>query len=91
MSDLYMIVGFEVQPCSVKRTPGKPIEAVECGPDANAPAEPQIIETGVQVVYSYDVFWWVGLAGPGLQSLLPADATCVACIGAVFPRRVTVL
>lgn len=54
MSDLYMIVGFEVQPCSIKRTPGKAIESVECGPDAASQPEPQQIDTGVQIVYSYD-------------------------------------
>ena len=53
----YMIVGFEVQPCSVKRAPGKPIANVDCGPDADRPPEAQEIKEGEAVVYSYDVFW----------------------------------
>jgi hypothetical protein len=28
--DMYMIVGFEVSPCSIKRTAGKPIEDIVC-------------------------------------------------------------
>lgn len=27
---MYMIVGFEVSPCSIKRTAGKPIEDIMC-------------------------------------------------------------
>jgi hypothetical protein len=27
---MYMIVGFEVSPCSIKRTAGKPIEDIVC-------------------------------------------------------------
>lgn len=57
MSDLYMIVGFEVQPCSVNRVAGKAIENVDCGPDSDRPPEGQEIKEGVQIVYSYDVFW----------------------------------
>ena len=53
-----MIVGFEVMPCSVKRTFGDAIGPVNCKPwphDANP--EPQLIEEGADILYSYDVFW----------------------------------
>ena len=38
----YMVVGFEVSPCSIKREAGKAIE--------------DIVE-GAEIVYSYDVYW----------------------------------
>lgn len=56
--EMWMIVGFEVMPCSVKRTYGQPIEAVKCMPwsEENNPT-PQPIAEGEDIVYSYDVFW----------------------------------
>jgi len=54
-----MVVGFEVQPCSIKRRAGKAIENLDCGIDADRPPEPQEIKEGEQVVYSYDVFWQI--------------------------------
>jgi transmembrane 9 superfamily protein 2/4 len=56
---LYMVVGFEVQPCSIKRKAGKPIENLDCGIDADSPPEPQEIKEGEAIVYSYDVFWQI--------------------------------
>lgn len=52
------IVGFEVMPCSVARTPGAPIRPVQCRPwpnDYNSP--PQRIEAGADIVYTYNVYW----------------------------------
>eukprot|EP00879_Flechtneria_rotunda_P009211 GHRR01009644.1.p1 GENE.GHRR01009644.1~~GHRR01009644.1.p1 ORF type:complete len:502 (+),score=157.04 GHRR01009644.1:1316-2821(+) len=53
---MYMIVGFEVAPCSVKRTPGKPIEGVMCDVPDNMPT-PQEVKEGEKIMYTYDVFW----------------------------------
>jgi transmembrane 9 superfamily member 2/4 len=53
--EMWMIVGFEVMPCSVKRTQ---IERVKCFPWPHEEnPEPQPIAEGEDIVYSYDVFW----------------------------------
>ena len=53
-----MIVGFEVMPCSVKRTFPDTIEPVTCKPwPHEGNPEPQAIEVGADIVYSYDVYW----------------------------------
>ena len=49
----YMVVGFEVSPCSIMRDSGKPIEDIVCG---GAEQAQEIVE-GAQIVYSYDVYW----------------------------------
>ncbi|KAI8465394.1 MAG: Endomembrane protein 70-domain-containing protein [Monoraphidium minutum] len=56
---LYMVVGFEVQPCSIKRKAGAAIQDLDCGIDADNPPLPQEIAEGEQIVYSYDVYWQV--------------------------------
>ena len=48
-----MIVGFEVSPCSMKREAGKPVEDIVCDAASNA----QEIVEGVEIVYTYDVYW----------------------------------
>jgi transmembrane 9 superfamily member 2/4 len=58
--DMWMIVGFEVMPCSVKREYPARIKPVECNPwtdglDKNP--QPQPIRKGADIVYSYDVLW----------------------------------
>lgn len=57
---MYMVVGFEVVACSIKRTPGEPINKNLICPqtpdDANAP-EPQEVKKGAEIVYTYDVYW----------------------------------
>ncbi|EFN55304.1 hypothetical protein CHLNCDRAFT_134265 [Chlorella variabilis] len=57
---MYMIVGFEVVACSIKREPGEPINKNLMCPqspdDANAP-EPQEVKKGAEIVYTYDVYW----------------------------------
>lgn len=56
--DMWMVVGFEVMPCSVKRTFGDTIEPVKCKPwPFEGNPEPQPIVEGADIVYSYDVFW----------------------------------
>jgi Endomembrane protein 70 len=56
--EMWMIVGFEVMPCSIKRTFGDAIQPVSCKPWPNeANPAPQPIEEGADIVYSYDVFW----------------------------------
>jgi hypothetical protein len=78
-----MIVGFEVQPCSVKRTPGKAIENVDCGPDVEPQPPPQEIKEGEAIVYSYDVFWQASGRGRGwgrrLQGRLEAEGARCGC------------
>lgn len=40
--DLWMIVGFEVMPCSIKRTKGEPLEHIACKPwgdESNPPPQ----------------------------------------------------
>ena len=49
----YMIVGFEVSPCSMKRAAGKPIEDIVC----DAASDAQEIVEGAEIVYTYDVYW----------------------------------
>ncbi|PSC75978.1 Transmembrane 9 superfamily member 4 [Micractinium conductrix] len=57
---MYMIVGFEVVACSIKRKPGAPIDKSLMCPqsldDPNAP-EPQEVKKGSEIVYTYDVYW----------------------------------
>lgn len=50
---MYMVVGFEVSPCSIKRTAGKPVDNVAC--DNDSPL--QEIKEGEKIVYTYDVYW----------------------------------
>jgi len=52
---MYMIVGFEVQPCSVKRDPSKPLENVICDNENRQPR--QEVKVGEKVVYTYGVTW----------------------------------
>lgn len=56
---MYMIVGFEVVACSIKREPGKPAADVMCPQYANDPAAPppQEVVKGAEIVYTYDVYW----------------------------------
>jgi len=53
----YMVVGFEVSPCSIKRDPGKAPDDVVCGVDNNAHIPAQEIVEGAKIVYTYDVYW----------------------------------
>lgn len=53
---VYMVVGFEVSPCSIERKAGADIENVACGMD-NSKHLAQEITEGVQIVYTYDVYW----------------------------------
>jgi len=53
----YMVVGFEVSPCSIKRQAGQPIEEVACGYENENRFGPQEIGEGVDIVYTYDVHW----------------------------------
>lgn len=56
---MYMIVGFEVVACSIKRTPGAALKNIPCPSspsDPSAPA-PQEVKEGSKIVYTYDVYW----------------------------------
>lgn len=53
----YMVVGFEVSPCSIERQPGKEIEDIVCGVDNDDHITPQEIKEGADIVYTYDVYW----------------------------------
>lgn len=54
---MYMIVGFEVSPCSIKRTPGKPVEHLICDSDSGAKPPAQEVKEGEKIMYTYDVYW----------------------------------
>eukprot|EP00798_Chlamydomonas_sp_ICE-L_P015250 gene15250-21332_t len=54
----FMVVGFEVAPCSVARIPGNPIDTdlpFACGGTRDLVAQ-EIVE-GQKLVFSYDVYW----------------------------------
>ena len=56
---LYMVVGFEVVACSIKRDAGKEIKNIPCpssSSDFTGPI-PQEVKEGEEIVYTYDVFW----------------------------------
>jgi transmembrane 9 superfamily protein 2/4 len=53
---MYMIVGFEVSPCSIKRTPGKPVEHLICDSGDKLPPFQEVKE-GEKIMYTYDVYW----------------------------------
>lgn len=55
---MYMIVGFEVSPCSLKRTAGKPIEDIVCDSLDRVPPAQEIKE-GEKILYTYDVYWQI--------------------------------
>lgn len=55
--EMYMVVGFEVSPCSIQREPGKEIEEVVCGVDNDAHIVAQEVKEGAKIVYTYDVYW----------------------------------
>eukprot|EP00798_Chlamydomonas_sp_ICE-L_P031785 gene31786-6982_t len=54
----YMVVGFEVAPCSITRPQGKVVETVMCGVDGDSHIEPQEILEGHSITYTYDVHWF---------------------------------
>lgn len=58
-SKMYMIVGFEVVACSIKRTAGEPLKNIPCPASADDPSAPppQEVKEGAKIVYSYDVYW----------------------------------
>lgn len=54
--EMYMVVGFEVSPCSIKRTPGKPVEHLICDNGDKLPPAQEVKE-GEKIMYTYDVYW----------------------------------
>lgn len=50
---MWMVVGFEVMPCSIKREKGDPVEEVKCNPwgDPTNPV-PQQIYKGADIIYT---------------------------------------
>lgn len=54
--EMFMIVGFEVSPCSIKRTPGKPVEHLICDSGDRLPPAQEVKE-GEKIMYTYDVYW----------------------------------
>jgi transmembrane 9 superfamily member 2/4 len=50
---LFMVVGFEVRPCSVKRTPDAYVDKVNC----DGTQEMQEVKAGERIVYTYDVYF----------------------------------
>ena len=58
---MWMVVGFEVMPCSIKRVFGDPLEDITCAPWSYGKPEdrpePQPIAEGLDIVYTFDVSW----------------------------------
>ena len=56
---MYMVVGFEVVACSIKRVPGEALKNIPCPASPNDPGAPtpQTANEGSRVVYTYDVYW----------------------------------
>jgi transmembrane 9 superfamily member 2/4 len=50
---MWMVVGFEVMPCSIKREKGDKVEHVKCAPygDPSNP-EPQRVSEGADIIYT---------------------------------------
>lgn len=57
LKEMYMVVGFEVSPCSILREPGKDVEDIVCGYENDARVTPQEVVEGAKIVYTYDVYW----------------------------------
>jgi transmembrane 9 superfamily protein 2/4 len=54
----FMIVGFEVSPCSIHREAGKPIDDIICGVESSMHTiKAQEIIEGAEIAYTYDVYW----------------------------------
>ena len=56
---LFMIVGFEVVACSIKRVPGEALRNIPCpsSPDDPGAPTPQGVHEGSRIIYTYDVYW----------------------------------
>jgi transmembrane 9 superfamily protein 2/4 len=56
---MYMVVGFEVVPCSIHRNPGGRLEDIPCpmSPDDPDAPKPMEVTKGAKITYTYDVFW----------------------------------
>ncbi len=50
----YMVVGFEVVACSIRRDPAKKYENVACGDEG---VQRQEVKEGAEIAYTYDVYW----------------------------------
>jgi transmembrane 9 superfamily protein 2/4 len=46
----YMVVGFEVSPCSIARVPGQPVEDIICGLEDDSHIQPMEIKEGALIV-----------------------------------------
>jgi len=55
----FMIVGFEVLACSIRRDPAKPLSDVACvsDPGSKSMPAPQRVAVGESVSYTFDVVW----------------------------------
>lgn len=55
---LYMVVGFEVIACSIKREAGQEFKNIPCPQaDSRSKATPQEVKEGQKIAYTYDVYW----------------------------------
>ena len=53
----FMIVGFEVLACSIRRDPSKPITDTPCAEPGGKMPPPQRVAVGESISYTFDVFW----------------------------------
>ncbi len=49
----FMVVGFEVSPCSIARPAGKPVEDIICGLEDDSHITPMEITEGTSIVYTW--------------------------------------
>ncbi|KAH7622077.1 putative Transmembrane 9 superfamily member 11 [Nannochloris sp. 'desiccata'] len=56
---MYMVVGFEVVACSIKRSPGQALKNIPCPSSYDDPGAPtpQDVKEGSRIIYTYDVYW----------------------------------
>lgn len=53
----FMIVGFEVLACSIRRDPAERIADVACAEPGGKMPPPQRVAVGESIAYTFDVFW----------------------------------
>ncbi|KAL3151993.1 hypothetical protein ABBQ32_001114 [Trebouxia sp. C0010 RCD-2024] len=56
-NSMYMVVGFEVMACSIKRKAGARVEPLSCVGNEDRVPEPQEVTADAKIVYTYDVYW----------------------------------
>lgn len=76
---MWMVVGFEVMPCSIKREKGDTVEQVRCSPwgDPSNPT-PQKIHKGAEIIYTCAPPCACTLPGQSIQSRCDNVSGCTS-------------